>query len=68
MMEDVKYSGLDFEDGAGPVKSVEGYIIFATNLNEEVPATFQLLTRRYRPKRRTCTTHSELSVRSRTCI
>jgi len=35
-MEDVKYSGLDTDNAPGPMKSVEGYIICITGLNEEI--------------------------------
>lgn len=34
-MEDVKYSGLESDTGPGPMKSIEGYIICITGLNEE---------------------------------
>jgi hypothetical protein len=32
----MKYTGLDTDSDSGPVKSIEGYIIFITNLHEEV--------------------------------
>ncbi len=35
-MNTEKYTGIDSDDGPGPQKSIEGYIICLTGLNEEV--------------------------------
>jgi hypothetical protein len=35
-MNKEKYTGIESDDGPGPQKSVEGYIICLTGLNEEV--------------------------------
>jgi hypothetical protein len=36
MAEKDKYTGLESDDGPGPLKSIEGYIVIVTGLNEEV--------------------------------
>ena len=39
-IDEGKYTGLDTDSGPGPMKSIEGYIICITGLNEEVFSSY----------------------------